>query len=151
MTVTVEFSAKQKDLWNKKEAMEYENFVKLQFYRTCCGWIICSVTSLRPQRWSLNLWIFHHISSLVLERSGCDFKKSVLNHVLLIGTSTFRCSHVNAIRYMNAIGLTDKSTLVQVMAWCRQATSHYLSQCGPRPISLFGVNYTTTVLEKIYE
>ena len=25
-----------------------------------------------------------------------------------------------------------KSTLVQVMAWCRQATSHYLSQCWPR-------------------
>ena len=23
----------------------------------------------------------------------------------------------------------DKSTLVQVMAWCRQATSHYLNQC----------------------
>ena len=27
----------------------------------------------------------------------------------------------------------DKSTLVQVMAWCRQATSHYLSQFWPRP------------------
>ena len=27
----------------------------------------------------------------------------------------------------------DKSTLVQVMAWCRQATSHYLSQCWPDP------------------
>ena len=26
----------------------------------------------------------------------------------------------------------DQSTLVQVMAWCRQATSHYLSQCSPR-------------------
>ena len=25
----------------------------------------------------------------------------------------------------------DKSTLVQIMAWCRQATSHYLSQCWP--------------------
>ena len=25
----------------------------------------------------------------------------------------------------------DKSTLVQVMAWCCQATSHYLSQCWP--------------------
>ena len=25
----------------------------------------------------------------------------------------------------------DQSTLVQVMAWCRQATSHYLSQCWP--------------------
>ena len=30
----------------------------------------------------------------------------------------------------------DKSTLVQVMAWCRQATSHYLSQWWPRYISL---------------
>ena len=30
------------------------------------------------------------------------------------------------------LGLTnDKSTLVQVMAWCRQATSHYLTQCWP--------------------
>ena len=26
----------------------------------------------------------------------------------------------------------DQSTLVQVMAWCRKATSHYLSQCWPR-------------------
>ena len=25
----------------------------------------------------------------------------------------------------------DKSTLVQVMAWCRQATSHYLSLVDP--------------------
>ena len=25
----------------------------------------------------------------------------------------------------------DKSTLVQVIAWCHQATSHYLSQCWP--------------------
>ena len=36
--------------------------------------------------------------------------------------------------------LTDgKSTLVQVMAWCRQATSHYLSQCWPRSLSPYGV------------
>ena len=33
----------------------------------------------------------------------------------------------------------DKSTLVQVMAWCRQATSHYLSQCWPRSLSPYGV------------
>ena len=33
----------------------------------------------------------------------------------------------------------DKSTLVQVMAWCRQTTSHYLSQCWPRSMSLNGV------------
>ena len=33
----------------------------------------------------------------------------------------------------------EKSTLVQVMAWCRQATSHYLSQCWPRSLSPYGV------------
>ena len=33
----------------------------------------------------------------------------------------------------------DNSTLVQVMAWCRQATGHYLSQCWPRSMSPYGV------------
>ena len=33
----------------------------------------------------------------------------------------------------------DKSTLVQVMAWCRQATSHYLNQCWPRSMSPYAV------------
>ena len=33
----------------------------------------------------------------------------------------------------------DQSTLVQVMAWCRQATSHYLNQCWPRSLSPYGV------------
>ena len=33
----------------------------------------------------------------------------------------------------------DKSTMVLVMAWCHQATSHYLSQCWPRPVSPCGV------------
>ena len=34
----------------------------------------------------------------------------------------------------------DKSTLVQVMAWCPQATSHYLSQWWPRYVSPYGVS-----------
>ena len=33
----------------------------------------------------------------------------------------------------------DKSTLVQVMAWCRQATSHYLNQCWPRSSTPYGI------------
>ena len=32
-----------------------------------------------------------------------------------------------------------KSTLVQVMAWCRQATSHYLNQCWPRFLTSYGI------------
>ena len=33
----------------------------------------------------------------------------------------------------------DKSTLVQVMAWCRQATSHYMKQCWLRSPTPYGV------------
>ena len=39
--------------------------------------------------------------------------------------------------WMNGNNL--ESTLVQVMAWCRQATSHYLSQCWHRSISPYDV------------
>ena len=44
-----------------------------------------------------------------------------------------------ALRWM-PLDLTDeKSTLVQVMAWCCQVTSHYLSQCWPRSMTPNGV------------
>ena len=44
-----------------------------------------------------------------------------------------------ALRWMLQDFPNDKSTLVQVMAWCRQATSHYLSQCWPSSISPYGI------------
>ena len=44
-----------------------------------------------------------------------------------------------ALRWMSLDLTDDKSTLVQVMAWCRQATSHYLSQYWPRSLSPYGV------------
>ena len=31
-----------------------------------------------------------------------------------------------------------ESTLIQVMAWCRQATSHYLNQCCPSSVMPYG-------------
>ena len=43
-----------------------------------------------------------------------------------------------ALRWMSLNLTDDKSTLVQVMAWCRQATSHYLSQWRPRSLSSYG-------------
>ena len=45
----------------------------------------------------------------------------------------------------------DKSTLVQVMAWCRQTTSHYLSQCWPRSVSPYGVIRPQWVKAKPHE
>ena len=48
-----------------------------------------------------------------------------------------------ALRWMLLHLTDDKCTLVQVMAWCRQAASHYLSQCWPRsmsPNAVFKIN-----------
>ena len=33
----------------------------------------------------------------------------------------------------------DQSTFVQVMAWCRQTTSHYLNKCWPRSLKSYGI------------
>ena len=44
-----------------------------------------------------------------------------------------------ALKWMPLDLTDDKSTLVQVMAWCHQAPSHYLSQCWPRSLSPYGV------------
>ena len=44
-----------------------------------------------------------------------------------------------ALIWMSLDFTNDRSTLVQVMAWCCQATSHYLSQCWPRSLLQYGV------------
>ena len=43
------------------------------------------------------------------------------------------------LRWMPQDLTDDKSTLVQAMAWCYQATSHYLNQCWPRSMSPYGI------------
>ena len=44
-----------------------------------------------------------------------------------------------ALRWTSLDLNDDKSTLVQVMAWCHQATSHYLNLCWPRSLPPYGV------------
>ena len=68
----------------------------------------------------------------------CHFKTAIFNTIVLIGI--FTSSKDNALRWMPWDLTNDKSALVQVMAWCRQATSHYLSQCWPSSMSPYGVN-----------
>ena len=82
---------------------------------TCVIWI----NSLAPQRFILKFWI-------------CSF------NIILVIDSWF-VSWKITLRWMPQNLTYEKSTLVQVMAWCRQATSHYLSQCWPRSISPYGV------------
>ena len=70
-------------------------------------------------------------------RSEYDSKNVISNLVLLIGI--FRSTHDNALRWVPQDLTDDKSTLVQVMAWCRRATGHYMSQSWLSPLSPYGV------------
>ena len=72
----------------------------------------------------------NHFNSLTPERFGYDYKNVIFS--LALQTGIFRSFYDNVIRWMPQDLTDDKSTLVQVMAWCRQATSYYLSQCWPR-------------------
>ena len=78
-----------------------------------------------------------NVNSLAPGRSECDSKNAIFNPVLLFGI--FRSTHDNAHRWMPQNLTDDKSTLVQVMAWCRLATSHYPNQCWFSSLSLYGV------------
>ena len=60
------------------------------------------------------------VNSLAPGRSGWDPNNGIYSLVLLIGILR---SHDNALWWMPHDLTDDKSTLVQVMAWCRQATS----------------------------
>ena len=76
-------------------------------------------------------------NSLAPGRPGCQFKTAIFNLVLLIGI--FTSSKDNALRWMPRDLTDDKSTLDQVLAWCRQATSHYLIKCWPSSMSPYSV------------
>ena len=80
---------------------------------------LCSLKSLAPGRWGCNikLIIFKLISRIDIMGVSGEF----------------------ALRWMPQDLADDWSTLVQVMAWCRQAPSHYRNQCWPRSMSPNGV------------
>ena len=83
-----------------------------------CNFLACFMdwylNSLTPGRFQ---WNFRNIIfKLILVTDGCDISSKI------------------ALRWTSLDHSDDKSTLVQVMAWCHQATSHYLNQCWPRSL-----------------
>ena len=76
-------------------------------------------------------------NSLAPGRCGCNLKLVIFKLTSRVDILSISCEI--ALRWMTQDFIDDKSTLVQVMAWCRQATSHYLGQCRPRSISPYGI------------
>ena len=65
-----------------------------------------------------------------------DFTNMIFKHIT---EGRFSTHCVTALRWMPKILINDTATLVLVMAWCCQATSHYLSQCWPTSMSPYGI------------
>ena len=70
------------------------------------------------------------VNSLTPGKFEWNFRHVIFKQILLIDGWGISCEI--ALIWMSLDFTDDQSTLVQVMAWCRQATSHYLSQCWPR-------------------
>ena len=76
-------------------------------------------------------------NSLAPGRFQFNFRKVIFKVTVVNGG--WGISYEIALRWLPLDLTDDTSTLVQVMAWCHQATSHYLSQCWPRSMSPYGV------------
>ena len=81
--------------------------------------------------------VFGNFNSLAPGKFEWNFRHVIFKQILVIDGWGISCAI--ALIWMSLDVADDQSTLVQVMAWCRQATSHYLSQCWPRSLSPYGV------------
>ena len=100
---------------NKGNIYSLNTYINLKMY---------TLTDLQWTHWSLG-----------------DFKEILGEYIfqLIIVIGGWRVSYKIVLKWM-PMDLTDgKSTLVQVMAWCRQATRNYRSQCWPRSLLPYGV------------
>ena len=77
------------------------------------------------------------LNSLIPRKFEWNFRYLISHIISVIDGRVTSCEL--ALRWISLDLTDDKSTMVQVMAWCHQATSHYLSQCWPRSKSPYGV------------
>ena len=84
------------------------------------------------------LLTFHgKLNSLAPGKFECNFIYVIFKQLLVSDCWGISCEI--ALMWMSLYFTDDQPTLVQVMAWCRQATIHYLSQCWPRSLSPYSV------------
>ena len=89
-----------------------------QFSQTVCVLVVCCLSHWPLGDFSEILEIIFKLI-LVIDGQGISFEI--------------------ALRWMLLDFIDDKSALVQVMAWCHQAPSCYLSQCWPISMSPYGI------------
>ena len=108
----------------------------------CCtiiNWITSIHTSLSNM--ALIFQGVHDVGILNGLWSGSSlklFRWVNLKLILVIDGSGISCD--TALRWLSLDLNADKATLVWVLTWCHQTTSHYLSQCWASSIAPLGQN-----------
>ena len=81
------------------------------------------------------VWI-HGFNSLAPGRFEWKLRWIIIKLLFSIDSWVISCE--TTLKRWSQAFTNRKLTLAQVMAWCRQATSHYLSQCWPRSLLPYG-------------
>ena len=79
-----------------------------------------------------------YVNMLTSVRCSVHFKSMIFKLVIIQNHSLDTHCEITHWRIPEILP-NEMLTLFQVMAWCRQAASHYLSQCWPRSMSPFAV------------
>ena len=87
--------------------------------------------------WKIDFHADIYLNSLAPGKFEWNFRHAIFKQILVIDGWGISCEI--ALIWMSLDFTDDQSTLVQVMAWCRQATSHYLVLCWPRSLLAYGV------------
>ena len=85
-----------------------------------------------------NYYFSQQFNSLAPGRFERKFRWIIFMVILVIDGWDVHCEI--ALWWLFFYTSYDKLTLVQVMAWCHQAPSHYLSQCWPRSVWSYGIS-----------
>ena len=139
---------------------KHRHVVKL-WYKICWAWHkvhtnisqigareACSQACVLLQRCTY-LHAYHCIlkfNSLSPGKYGKNLKREKLKFIIQNSSLNTPCELAHWWMLWNVFN--EMSTLVQVMAWCRQAPHHCLRQCWPRSLSSYGVTRIHWVLDR---
>ena len=131
--------------WSGYISMQtFRPFLSLLVHHLCdAKWLHESL--LTHSQSKFETWNFS-LNSLAPGKFEWNFRYVIFKWILVIDGWGISCEI--ALLSMSLDFSYDKLKMVQVMAWCHQATNHYLSQCWPRSLSPYGITRPQWVNEK---
>ena len=123
--------------WKLQPHLLGTNDIKRQWGKWCVNTMNFMLYQLQFVKRYWNQIYLTFINSLAPGKFEWNFRYVIFKWILV--SNGWGISFEIVLIWMSLDFTDDQSTLVQVMAWCRQAISHYLNQCWPRSPTPYGV------------